>query len=77
MNQHDRDNLNFLLKSSPEILRDWYSKVSEDDIAYAQELLNAYALELRDRSRELLVETRLSAMSTYIEANAVLSQFLK
>lgn len=77
MNQHDRDNLNFLLKSSPEILRDWYSKVSEDDIAYAQELLDAYALELRDRSRELLVETRLLAMSTYIEANAVLSQFLK
>lgn len=46
MNQHDRDNLNFLMTSSDEVLREWYSSASEDDLLYAQELLSAYEMEL-------------------------------
>ena len=46
MNQHDRDNLNFLMTASDEVLREWYSSASEDDLLYAQELLSEYEMEL-------------------------------
>ena len=46
MNQHDRDNLNFLMTAADEVLREWYSMASEDDLIYAQELLSAYEMEL-------------------------------
>ena len=46
MNQHDRDNLDFLLNATPEIIQDWYEQMSDDDIEYAFELLEAYSQEL-------------------------------
>lgn len=46
MNQRDRDNLNFLMTASDEVLREWYSLANEDDLTYAQELLSAYEREL-------------------------------
>jgi hypothetical protein len=46
MNQHDRDNLNFLMTASDEVLREWYSLANEDDLIYAQELLSQYEMEL-------------------------------
>lgn len=46
MNQRDRDNLNFLMTSSDEVLREWYASANEDDLIYAQELLSAYEMEL-------------------------------
>lgn len=46
MNQYDRDNLNFLMTASDEVLREWYSLASEDDLLYAQELLSEYEMEL-------------------------------
>jgi hypothetical protein len=39
MNQHDLDNLRFLLTVDSETLRDWFNTVDEDDIVYATELL--------------------------------------
>ena len=46
MNQHDRDNLNFLMTASDEVLHEWYSLANEDDLIYAQELLSQYEMEL-------------------------------
>ena len=46
MNQHDRDNLDFLLNATPEIIQDWYEQMSDDDIEYAFELLEAHSQEL-------------------------------
>lgn len=46
MNKHDRDNLDFLLNASPAVIEDWYMQMSDDDIEYAFELLEAYAQEL-------------------------------
>lgn len=46
MNQRDRDNLNFLMTSSDEVLREWYSLANEYDLIYAQELLSEYEMEL-------------------------------
>lgn len=46
MNDYDRENLQFLLSASKEVLEDWYNKVGEDDHEYASELLASYGKEL-------------------------------
>jgi len=75
MNEHDRANLNFLLNASNEVLKDWESKMPEDDLEYAQELLNLYALELHERSSELLIEAEIARMGNeYPDALRVIKQ---
>ena len=46
MNQRDRDNLDFLLNATPEVIQDWYEKMEDDDIIYAFELLELAKEEL-------------------------------
>lgn len=46
MDQHDRDNLNFLMNASKATLNDWYAKMDQDDIDYAFELLQMAKTEL-------------------------------
>ena len=55
-NPWDRDNLMFLLTSDDDVLQDWHNQADADDLAYAQELFNGYAEELRLRSELVLVE---------------------
>lgn len=68
MNDHDRSNLEFLLTASPEVLQDWYSKMDEDDILYAFELLQAASLELLERSVNISTDCT--------EAKKILSKFM-
>jgi hypothetical protein len=72
MNQHDRDNLHFLLTASPEVIKDWYSKMDQDDIDYAYELLAAYSKELDSKSQELLIEAEMAKMDDYPDARRVI-----
>lgn len=53
MNQRDRANLEFLL-SVGDGLAEWFSQASEEDVQYAQELLDAYEQELSEQEFELL-----------------------
>ena len=46
MNQWDRNNLQFLLTASTDTLRDWITKIDEDDLDYAFELLKMASAEL-------------------------------
>lgn len=71
MNQHDRDNLRFLLTASPETLKDWYDKVDYEDHIYALELIKTY-------SAELMVEELESSddVEDLTEANKILAKFL-
>lgn len=73
MNDHDRQNLNFLLYSSPEVIADWYSKVDQDDIDYAQELLAMAALELKEQAHELRIEAELAILDRYELAEQVIN----
>ncbi len=70
-NEWDRDNLNFLLNSDDECLKDWHAQADADDLVYAQELLAAYSEELQLRSQELRIECELEAKGTH-EANQVI-----
>jgi hypothetical protein len=76
MNQHDRKNLDFLLKAEPDVIRDWAGKMDSDDINYAQELLLQHAQDLRERSREILVEAEMARLdNTYGIARDYLKKF--
>lgn len=48
MTDDDYANLRFLMTSSPEVLAHWYSTVSEDDLKYAEALLEIASLEVTD-----------------------------
>lgn len=67
MNQHDKDNLDFLLNASPEVIQDWYNKVEDDDILYAFELL--------EMAREELIEQQIAG-SDLSEARAIISKYI-
>ena len=76
MNQHDRDNLKFLLTADIAVIRDWAGKMDADDIIYAQELLMQHAGDLRERSREILVEAKMARLdNTYGIAREYLAKF--
>jgi hypothetical protein len=76
MNAHDRKNLDFLLAAEPETIRDWAGKMDSDDINYAQELLLQHAADLRERSREILVEAEMARLdNTYGIARDYLKKF--
>jgi hypothetical protein len=74
MNEHDRDNLNFLLTASPAVIAEWMSVVDQDDIDYAHELLAMAALELKEEALALRIEAELSVMDSFEQASAVIGK---
>ena len=75
MNQHDRKNLDFLLTADIAVIRDWAGKMDSDDINYAQELLLQHASDLRERSREILVEAEMMRNNSLDQAREILAKF--
>jgi hypothetical protein len=63
MNQQDRNNLDFLLNATPEVIQDWYGKMEDDDIVYAFELLEMAREELIEKQ---MAGTDLSDVRTLI-----------
>ena len=76
-NEWDRDNLEFLLNTKGDEFKAWFEQSDEDDKAYAQELMDAYARELKLKAEELRVECELSVSQEYNEAKQVIDKFLK
>jgi len=70
-NDWDRDNLNFLLNTKGDDFQAFWDQSDEDDKVYAQELLDAYSLELKVLARELEIEARMELVGTQ-EANVVI-----
>jgi hypothetical protein len=73
-NEWDRDNLEFLLNTKGEDFEAFWAQADADDRVYAQELMDAYSLELKIRAEELRVEAEL-ALSNNQEANMVIKRF--
>lgn len=76
-NEWDRDNLNFLLNTGDEELKVWHAQADADDLAYAQELLSSYSLELKLRAQELRVEAELGMLQEYNTAKDLLDAIAK
>lgn len=73
MNQRDKENLKFLLSSSPEQLREWYNQVSDEDLIYASDLMDRYAAYLEWEIKSQQIERELAAMTVLTEAQAVIA----
>lgn len=72
-NEWDRDNLEFLLNTKGDDFTAFWDQADEDDKVYAQELMDAFSLELKIRSEELRVEAEL-ALRGNNEAKALLDR---
>ena len=48
MNSHDKNNLDFILYTDEKTLSEWYKTLSNDDLAYALELIHRAHQELAD-----------------------------
>lgn len=67
MNQHDKDNLEFLLNSTPASLKNWYDSVDGDDHEYALELIRLHSSEIILSELELIDEQEdLSVAAKYL-----------
>lgn len=76
-NDWDRDNLNFLINATPDVIAEWDAQADEDDREYAQELLDAYAQELALEAKDLLVEAKMALMFEYPDAKRVIDMVAK
>jgi hypothetical protein len=68
MNARDKDNLIFLMSLSTEGLRAWFTQASDDDIAYAEELMA--------QAHIMAIDARVAQLPQYKEAEEVLKPFL-
>jgi hypothetical protein len=72
----DLTNLSFLLKSDEDTLREFYDTASDEDIAYALELIRyAIAENLENTARLFDVIEANGKEDPYADANAVLAKF--
>jgi len=76
MNDHDYQNLRFLLLSSPEVIADWFQKVDDDDHEYAIELLEAATMKdviaILEEKEQIMLEEGAFELT---EAREYLSKF--
>lgn len=56
MNDHDRNNLNFILSLDEKAYNQWSASLSEDDADYALELLKAARTEIMMQHASLIDE---------------------
>lgn len=75
MNDHDRQNLMFLLNADSNSLSDWFRKSTPDDQDYAWSLLEAYGRELEAQAHELRTEAEIENLNEYYpEALSIINQ---
>lgn len=77
MNSHDRDNLQFILSLNDEEFDAWTDEMTDDDIQYAMEILQAARKELADQEQSLTeaeIECELE-YSNFAQAHIVLQKF--
>lgn len=74
MNDHDRQNLMFLLTIDGPTFKDWYNKMDPEDHEYAQELLAMYSQELKEQAIALRIEAEMSVMDRFEQAEAVIGK---
>ena len=80
MNEHDRNNLKFLLSlnSNKKAYKKWSQTVTWDDMNYAMELLGQYSKELDAEAEELRIEAELELMNgDYKDAKDIIARVMR
>jgi hypothetical protein len=73
MQQHDINNLKFLLSRSTIQLHSWYENATYAELVYANKLLDRYAEILEDEIQVGKIERKLDTMPVFVEAQAVIA----
>ncbi len=73
MNDHDRKNVKYLLSLTPSQLFQWYQTVNEQDLIYANLIMDQYAAELQDQLNHERIENAINTMPVLVEAQAVIA----
>ena len=73
MNDHDRNNLRFIMSLDDDQFDAWSENIANDDIQYAIELIQQARLELAEQEQNLLEFDLFD--SDFAEARAVLEKF--
>lgn len=68
MTDSDKNNLVFLMNLSPNGLKDWFYQASEDDIAYAEELMA--------QAHIMAIDARVAQLPQFKEAQQVLKPYM-
>jgi len=71
MNDHDRNNLNFLLTVSQKVFEEWFDQADQDDVDYALELLAKRKAELTLQELEFADD-----VEDTTQANSLLKGFM-
>ena len=71
MNDHDRNNLNFIMSLDEDGFEQWSATLSQDDVDYALELIKAARVEVMMKAAEYTDEVEDTA-----EAMSVLKGFM-
>lgn len=71
MNDHDRNNLNFIMSLDEDGFEEWSATLSQDDVDYALELIKAARVEVMMKAAEYTDEVKDTA-----EAMSVLKGFM-
>lgn len=74
MNQTDRNNIEFLLQSSPDTLREWFNMTGAADHQYAHDIMTQYSQELTERSRTVTIDQQLRDMQDFPMVKLLLDQ---
>ena len=79
MNQHDRENLRFILSlKTDKDWDEWRKTITQEDIDYAFELLDQYSKEVASGTFDLMVECELELLNgNYTEATQVIDTLLR
>ena len=76
MNEWDRNNLHFILDSDEDMLEDFYSWATEDDLAYALSLVRQAKTELLIQEADILDEILTNATADDVaDACSMLRKF--
>lgn len=79
MNNHDLDEIRFLLTASEQQLTEWYENATDIERSYAQELLIRYHNEMVKRAEQAMQEWELEEMTVdnnFPAAKQVLQKYL-
>jgi hypothetical protein len=68
VDERDQANLEFLMNATAQALAQWYEQASEDDLAYAHELLDQYAQLLDQRALSTELQHRDPDSLSYVHA---------
>jgi hypothetical protein len=76
MDQHDKDNLDFILSLDKESLKKWFEQASTDDLIYSMEIINQYKEEIAPFIDVLENDNKVDELNNYDMSKDVINSII-